>query len=335
MKPSFPLSSHPFFSIIILCWNSNDYIEHCLESLKNQTFQDFEVLLIDNNSPDPVLDSVINEFSRLNIRHYRLTANLGFAGGNNFGAGEAKGKYLVLLNSDAFPTSDWLENIKKAIEKYPQSFFASKLLMANDPTRLDGTGDTYHFSGLVWRTNHNHLDKVVKQEEGEVFSACGAAAIYPKAAYDEVGGFDDDYFAYVEDVDLGFRLQLAGYKCIYLPDAVVHHLGSGSTQRRSDLSVYYGQRNLIWTFVKNVPSPLIYFLLPFHVLANLFLLIISIFRKQGRIAFQAKVDALKKISDVVKKRKKVQGGRRISILRVIRLMNWNPISPILKILTSR
>ena len=332
MNPDLSPFPNPFFSIIILCWNSNNYIEQCLDSLKSQTFQDFEVLLIDNNSPDPVPDSVINDFSALNIRHFRLTANLGFAGGNNFGVSKAKGKYLVFLNSDAFPTCTWLENVKKAIDKYPQSFFASKLLKANDPNRLDGTGDTYHFSGLVWRTNYNRFENKIRKREGEVFSACGAAAIYSKAAYDEVGGFDEDYFAYVEDVDLGFRLQLAGYKCIYLPDAVVHHIGSGSTQRRSDLSVYYGQRNLIWTFVKNVPSPLIYFLLPFHVLANLFLLIISIFRKQGRISFQAKVDAIKKLPDFAKKRRKVQAGRRISIIRVIRLMNWNPISPILKVI---
>lgn len=330
MKLSFPPIPPPFFSIIILCWNSNNYIHKCLESLKNQTFQDFEVLLVDNNSPDPVPGSLINDYSTLNIRHYRLNTNLGFAGGNNFGASKAKGGYLVLLNSDAFPTSNWLENIKKAIDLYPQSFFASKLLMANYPSRLDGTGDTYHFSGMVWRTNHNRLEKNVRQQEGEVFSACGAAAIYPKAAFDEVGGFDEDYFAYVEDVDLGFRLQLVGYKCIYLPDAVVHHVGSGSTQRRSDLSVYYGQRNLIWTFMKNIPSPLIYFLLPFHILANIFLLIISIFRHQGKITLQAKVDAMKKIPKFIMKRKKIHDQRKISVCKLISLLNWNSLSPIKK-----
>ena len=324
----------PCFSIIILFWNSHKYIKKCLTSIQNQTFIDFEIILIDNGSIIGIDKELFLEFQNLNINYFLLEKNLGFAAANNFGASKARGDYLVLLNSDAFPKSDWLDNVKTSIEKYPNSFFASKLLMANDDSKLDGTGDVYHASGIVWRKNYEHKVRKVAENEVEVFSACAAAAVYPKYAFEEVGGFDEDYFAYVEDVDLGFRLRLAGYKCIFLPDAVVYHVGSGSTGKRSDFSVYYGQRNLVWTFIKDMPGVLFWILLPGHIVVNLLLIVLSIFRKQGRIVLQAKIDGLSHMIGIINKRRKIQKSRKVSIWEILKMIDWNPISPILKILSK-
>ncbi|HSM49631.1 MAG TPA: glycosyltransferase family 2 protein, partial [Draconibacterium sp.] len=279
-----------FFSIVILFWNNEKYIERCLQSLKNQTYKNFEIILINNGSDQPFPNEL--DLSSIKVIYLELPKNIGFAAGNNHGAKVAKGKYLITLNADAFPEPEWLEKIFSAIEKHPDCSFASKLVMANDPTKLDGTGDVYHFTGLVWRKNYNRLAENVTLIECEVFSACGAAAVYPKGAFDRVGGFDPDYFSYVEDVDLGFRLILAGYRCIFLPNAVVHHVGSGSTGKRSDFSAYYGQRNLIWTFFKNMPGLLFWVLLPIHIIMNALMIFFSFFRKQGKITIKAKIDAM-------------------------------------------
>jgi len=296
-----------------------------------QTFRDFEVIMLDNGSEKPFNKELLQEFANLRIKFFLLPENIGFAAGNNLGVEHARGKYIVTLNTDAFPEKDWLENIHKAIQKYHDCFFASKLVMANDPSKLDGVGDVYHFTGQVWRKYHNYSESSLQLREQEVFSPCGAAAIYPKEAFEKVGGFDSDYFAYVEDIDLGFRLRLAGYKCIFIPDAVVQHVGSASTGRRSDFSVYYGQRNLVWTFFKNMPGMLLWVLLPFHFLMNILVLLLSFFRNQGKITLKAKFDAFKELPQMIKKRRPIQRNRRISIVQLIKVMDWNPFSPIKKL----
>jgi len=323
---------HPFFSISILYWNSDQTIDACLDALNAQTDQDFEILLIDNGSTQPISRRLIEKYSRLPINLFTLEHNFGFAGGNNFASAKAKAEYLVLLNADAFPRPDWLENIRDEIRHHPGCFFSSKLIMANDPCRLDGTGDIYHVSGLVWRRSYNTKISSFPEKEQEVFSACGAAAVYPLNAFKQVNGFDEDYFSYVEDIDLSFRLRIRGYKCIYLPNAVVNHVGYGSTYRRSDLAVYYGQRNLVWTFFKNMPGIFVWILAPLHLLSNLLMITLGIFRRQGKITIKSKWDALRNLTLIFQKRKLVQSTRSVPIHRLLLAMDWNPISPMIKLI---
>lgn len=318
----------PFFSVIVLFWKGRQYIQQCLDALNKQTYADFEIILIDNASPEPLPDGLLENYPNLHIRFSRQDQNLGFAGGNNLGASLAEGKYLALLNSDAFPEPDWLENIRAAIERYPGYFFASKQIMANTPDRLDGEGDVYHISGLAWRRSYNRPVSESQSVEDEVFSPCAAAGVYPKEAFDLVGGFDTDYFAYVEDIDLGFRLRLAGYKCIYLPTAVVYHVGTGSTGLKSELSTYYGHRNLIWTFFKNMPAVLLVLLTPFHLALNLGLVIHSVVQRRGSVLFRAKVDGFRTLGPVLRKRKEIQKDRKVSIIELLSAMDTNPFSPL-------
>lgn len=315
----------PSYSILIVCWNSNQYLKKCLQSIRQQTLKDFEIILLDNASPQPVPTETIEEFNDLTIQFYKADENLGFAGGNNLAASKAVGKYLITLNADAFPENNWLEVIHQATLKYPNHSFASKLIMDSDRTKLDGAGDVYHFTGLVWRRYFGKPLSCINLKEEEVFSPCGAAAIYPRDFFYQVGGFDDDFFAYVEDIDLGFRLQLAGCPCIFLPEATVYHVGSGSTEYKSDFSVYYGNRNLIWAFFKNMPFPLLIFLLPFHFLANIGLVLNSIFLKQGRVTIKAKKDAVFQLKTQLQKRKFQQ--KSITLFQLKRSFNWSLSAP--------
>lgn len=317
------------FSIIILSWNNLEYLENCLQALAKQTYRFFEVILVDNGSIKPVSDDIFAKFPGLSIKFYKLDQNVGFAAGNNYAAKVAEGEYLVTLNADAFPHENWLERMVAAINKYPRCSLASKLIMANDRERLDGEGDVYHLSGLVWRRSYNSPVMESNVMEGEIFSACAAAAVYPRKAFEEVGGFDTDYFAYLEDVDLGFRLRLIGYGCMYIPDAVVYHVGSGSTGRRSNLSVYYGHRNLIWTFYKDMPGIFVFLLAPLNMIANSFLLLLALFRRQGKVAIQSQLDAISGLPQIFKKRKLVQSRRKISPHQIFQWIDINPISPIL------
>ncbi len=322
----------PYFSIIILCWNSNRTIQACLEALNDQGFKDFEILLVDNGSEEPVSRNLVGNYPYLNIQFYGLEKNIGFAGGNNYAAWRARGEYMVLLNADAFPDPKWLENIRKGIEKYPHSFYASRLIMADHPERLDGAGDVYHISGMAWRKAFNTLVSPQKDREEEVFGACAAAAAYPSEGYRQVNGFDEDYFSYIEDVDLSFRLRLLGYRCIYLPAASVSHVGSGSTARRSNVAVYYGQRNLVWTYFKDMPGASVWLLAPLHLVANLLQVALAIFRKEGRITLKAKVDAFRGLPSILKKRKQVQNSRSVHIYPLMLMMDWNPFSPLIKLI---
>jgi GT2 family glycosyltransferase len=201
----------PLISVILVSWNSTEHLPHCLDSLALQTFRDFEVILVDNGSLDRGIDTLGQNYPTLNLRLERLARNLGFAAANNIGARLARGRWLALLNTDAFPEPDWLEQLVKATDTHPDfGFFASRQLQANAPELLDGAGDAYHMSGLGWRRFYNLRSECYALQAEEVFSPCGAAALYLRDDFLQAGGFDEDYFSYFEDVDLGFVFAWVG-----------------------------------------------------------------------------------------------------------------------------
>ena len=164
-----------------------------------------------------------------------------------------------------------------------------------------------------------------------MLSACAAAGVYPREAFTAAGGFDEDFFAYMEDVDLDFRLQLLGYPCWYLPKAVVRHAGSGSTSPRSELVVFYGHRNLVWTFVKDMPGWLFWAMLLPHLLVNLLYLIVALFLPMRKAMYRAKWEALKGLPTAWKKRQAVQRKRKVSVRTIAGLLEWNPFAPLIKL----
>lgn len=287
-----------------------------------------EIILVDNASADASLDIVRRYPS---VRVLELSENIGFARGNNMAieAAAAESVWIALLNPDAFPEPYWLEALLSAARENPDfDVFGSKLVNAADPSVLDGAGDAYHMSGMVWRTGHGVSVSAFSEQSREVFSSCAAAALYRRSALLAVGGFDEDYFCYIEDVDIGFRLRLIGYRCLFVPASVAGHVGSGTTGGKySEFAMYHVNRNLVWNFVKNMPGVLFWLLLPMHVAMNLVTIVIFTLHGQGRVIWRAKWDAIKGLPMVWRKRRAVQSTRIASVREIWRLMDTR-ISPI-------
>jgi GT2 family glycosyltransferase len=313
--------SQPIVSIILVAWNSAIYMPRCLSGLVAQTYSDFEVIIIDNGSSDEALSGLEEKYPILNLRVERLQKNLGFAVANNIGARLANGKWLALLNADAFPAPDWLEQLVQAADDNPGfTFFTSRQIQANTPELLDGTGDAYHVSGFAWRQHYNHPASKYGFQSAEVFSACAAAALYSRDDFIKIGGFDEDYFSYFEDVDLGFRLRLTGGRCLYVPEAVVHHIGSASTGKASDFTYYHGHRNLVWTFFKDMPDTLFLVYLPLHMLMNIYFSVSLLLRENRNILLKSQVDAYRFLPATLRKRRRIQQSRTVSTGEIYRVM---------------
>ncbi|GMV34091.1 glycosyltransferase family 2 protein [Chloroflexi bacterium CFX5] len=318
----------PLASIIIIAWNNKEHLAVCLGRLLRQIKSDIEIILVDNGSTDGLDLDHIPSSPDVSLRIERLSSNLGFAVANNIGARLARGEWLVLLNADAYPEPDWLENLLRAAEQNPEyNFFSSRQIQYHNPHLLDGAGDEYHVSGLAWRRFYNYTADQYGLAPQEVFGACAAAAMYRREDFLKAGGFDEDYFSYFEDVDLSFRLRLAGGRCLYVPDAVVRHVGSASAGKLSDFVIYHGHRNLVWTFIKNMPGPLVWIYLPLHLLMNLFFMISFTFRGKGSAILRAKRDALLKIADVLRKRKSTQSLRTTSARSLHQWMKTGLLDP--------
>lgn len=313
-------------AVIIVNFNSGVLLARCLGQLRAQTQSPERVIVVDNASEDASADSVETDYPGAEL--IRLQQNVGFSAANNLAVRQAgEVEWGALLNPDAFPEPDWLEQLLCATRNDPDcASFGSRMIDARDPTRLDGTGDIYHTSGLVWRRHHGRLIAAIPCEKQEIFSACAAAAFYRRDAFSAAGGFDEDYFCYCEDVDLGFRLQLLGYRCRYVPDAVVRHIGSALTGRHSAFSLYHGHRNLVWTWFKNMPGPLLWLYLPQHLLLTVFEIFYFACRGQGEVLLRAKWEALQGLSHCWRKRQKIQKQRLVSCWQLRRKMDRGLLS---------
>ena len=192
--------------------------------------------------------------------------NLGFAVANNRAAALSKAPLIVTLNPDAFPEPDWLERLIGAANLYGAESIASLQLADEDPDILDGAGDCMSIAGIGWRGGYSHARSAAPKQPVEVFAACAAAALYRRDSFEALGGFEERFFCYYEDVDLGFRLRLSGGRCVLEPRAVVRHVGSASSDQVSGFAEYHGARNRLWTFLRDMPTVLMPIALPAHVL---------------------------------------------------------------------
>lgn len=309
-------------TVVIVNWNGERFLEHCLAVLTAQTVKPHEIILVDNASNDGSV-AIARRFP--SVRLMALDENTGFARGNNLAlkAASQDSEWIVLLNPDAFVEPDWLKELLAAAERNPAfDVFGSRLVNANAPLLLDGAGDVYHISGRVWRMGRGMPLADDKDCEREVFSPCAAAAMYRRSVLLEAGGFDEDYFCYVEDVDLGFRLRLVGHRCLYVPQSVAHHVGSGTTGgQHSDFSLYHGHRNLVWTFVKDMPGVLFWLLLPLHLLLNLFSIVWFALRGHGAVIWRAKRDAVVGLPKMWRKRREIQRKRVVSVGKIWRMLD--------------
>jgi GT2 family glycosyltransferase len=300
-------------TVIIVNWNGGELLAECLRRLKAQTIQPARVLVVDNASSDGSMTGAGKLTDNATV--LRMNANLGFAAGNNRALAECDTEYVALLNPDAFPDPDWLERLLAAARLNADvAAFGSRQLCYDNPQYLDGIGDNYHITGLAWRERYGIRQQGRDLVPREIFSPCAAAALYRRQAVVDAGGFDEDFFCYMEDVDLGFRLRLAGHKAMYVPYAVVHHVGSASTGGQwSNFTVYHGFRNPVWVFIKNMPGILFWLLLPLHIALNMASILLFSMRGQRRVILKAKKDAVLGISNMWRKRRDIQKNRVASI----------------------
>lgn len=313
--------------VIIVNWNSFDLLKRCMESLDLQTATITRIVIADNHSQArPAIPPVSARFP---TEYLWLDHNTGFAQANNIAITKlADCEWVALVNPDAFPTPHWLEKLLAAAERHPDAgSFAGPTFMDGHPELLDGAGDAYHLTGLPWRTGHGQPREKMPCVEREIFSTCAAAALYRLSALQDVGTFDEDFFCYCEDVDLGFRLRLGGYPALFVPDAEAYHVGSATTGgKHSNTSIYYGHRNMVWVFVKNMPSPLFELLLVPHLLATLIVWLRFTLSGQGKIILRAKKDALKGIPSMWKKRRRIQAARKIPAKEIWKIIVKSPTS---------
>lgn len=313
--------STPRISVIIVNYNSGDRLKRCLQALAHQAYADFEIIVIDNASSDDSIASA--KASGVDFRLVDAGANLGFAAGNNQATEHAQGEWLAFLNPDAYAAPDWLAALAAASERYPWAdAFGSTQIDAEKPDRIDGAGDVYHAFGAFYRGHYGWPVETLPGE-GECFAPCAAAALYRRSVFQSLGGFEESFFCYGEDIDLGFRMRLDGGRAVQVAAARVLHEGSGVTGKRSDFTIYHGHRNRIWAYYRCTPLPLLIATVPFHMVLNLYLLARFSLEGQARPYLRALKDAALGLPAQGPARRRIQRGRKARLGVIARAMTWS------------
>jgi GT2 family glycosyltransferase len=289
----------PRVTVVIPNWNGKRFLKLCLGTLRDQSFTDFETLLVDNGSTDDSRSFVEEHFPEVQV--IPLGENRGIAAAFNAGIKASKTKYVVLLNNDTEQDQD--------------------------RRVLDGAGDAMRLSGLPYRLGHGERDRGRFDTPRYVFGACAAAALYRKDMLDDVGLFDEDFVSYCEDGDLSFRAQLAGYRCYYVPGAVVYHMGSASTGgKRSPTATRLGTRNSFSLLVKNLPLSVVPHVLPFFVLGQLARLFTAAATGSLRAHLEGLAGAWRHLPLMFGKRAGIQKWKRTSDAEVRRLLRESSLA---------
>ena len=288
------------YSIIIPNFNGIRYLSPCLDSILFQSFTDFEIIIVDNASIDDSVKLISEEYPNVNL--ILNLVNRRFAGGCNDGVSVASGEYLLFLNTDTVLPSSFLMFLDEAVQKYPgYGMYAPKMMYPDG--RINSTGICLSLSGAAWDRGMGEQDSGQYDRSEEVFGPCGGAALYLRSVFLAIGGFDDDFFLFMEDVDLAFRAHLAGWRCRYVPEVVVYHHHGGSAGVGSDITVYYGNRNILWYPVKDFPWWLLVLALPWIIGRTIGVIGYYARKGKGRVVIKAKWDGFKGIPGIIRKRR--------------------------------
>lgn len=310
--------------IIIVNFNAGAYLDRCLKAVQAQTRGDFEVVVVDNNSHDGSLAVVPHDDARFRV--IPLADNVGFAAANNRGAEGATTPWIVTLNPDAFPAPDWLETLIADAESHPGAAMVGSTLLLDDEsdgvTRYDGTGDNVSPFGLPWRGGFRKPARP-EHPSGEVFGPCAAAALYDRVMFEAVGGFDECFFCYCEDVDLAFRIRLLGGRCYQSGRSVVRHISSGVTGRHSEFSLFYGYRNAWWMALKCMPAVLLPLVVLGQTLGCLLLEVRGLMLRRRLPGLRALYHGLVDCGPCWTARRSLQRQRRVSTLTILRALTWS------------
>jgi hypothetical protein len=316
----------PRVTVVIPNWNGERFLGPCLTSLRRQTFTDFDIVVVDNGSTDGSRGLLEERFPE--VRVVPLAENQGIAAAFNAGIEASGTEYVILLNNDTEQDPGWLEALVRAAEDRPRAgLLASKLIDFHDRRFLDGAGDAMRLSGLPYRLGHGERDTGRFDAPGYVFGACAAAALYRRGMLEEVGPFDEDFVSYCEDGDLSFRAQLAGYRCFYVPSAVVYHMGSASTGgKRSPTATRLGTRNSFSLLVKNLPLSAVPYVAPFFLAGQLVRLLTAAATGSLRAHLDGLAGAWRHLPLMLEKRKEIQKGKRAPDAEVRRLLRESSLA---------
>ena len=265
-------------TVVIPNYNGKHFMEDCMTALSAQTSRDFTVLVVDNGSGDGSVPWIRENYPE--VRLIALPENTGFSGEVNLGIRESDTPYVLLLNNDTKVEPAFVEELIRAMEADERIFsVSSKMVQMAAPDYMDDAGDLYNLIGWAFQRGVSHpVSEYTKP--ADVFSACAGAALYRRKVFDEIGFFDEMHFAYLEDLDVGYRARIAGYRNVFCPYAVVQHVGSGTSgSRYNDFKVKLAARNSVYLIYKNMP--LLQRILNFLPLLLGWLLKYGFFRKKG------------------------------------------------------
>ncbi len=317
-------------SIVIPNFNGRHLLADCLESIRCQTYPHREVIVVDNGSTDGSVDWLRREFP--DVRVIALPTNRGFAGGCNVGIRAARGEFIVTLNNDVYLEPTWLEEmVRVATGRADVGMVAARMLFSHNPCLVDSAGISVDRAGLAWHLNGGSSNDLI-EDEREVFGPCGGAALYRRALFDDVGTFDEDFFCYLEDVDLAWRAQAAGWRCLYAPRARAFHHHSSTAVEDSPFKRFHLGRNKVWLIAKNYPSPAVWLYLPMILLYDVVgLLGMLLFTRGGGRSFEARLASLAGrlaglvgIGSSLAKRKDAHARQRVPGWRVLSQMGAIP-----------
>jgi len=300
----------PRVAIIIVTWNGQEHLRRCLDALANQTFRDFVVVVVDNASSDGTAAMVRDAYPDVIL--LENGRNLGFAAANNVGIRATASPFVVTLNNDTRPDPDWLGALVRMAEATPElGSVASKMVSARDPDAIDSCGIALDPAGIAWDLYGGQLARLIDRPR-EVFGPCAGAALYRRAMLDDVGLFDEDFFAYLEDVDLAWRARLRGWHCRLQPEAVVRHEHAATLGDASPVKRFLLARNKVWTVAKDLPDEGLAWRLPLTAVYDLGAIAFAVARQHDFASLRGRLAGLAGLPAALRKRRGIQKRRTVT-----------------------
>ncbi|ACV64811.1 glycosyl transferase family 2 [Desulfofarcimen acetoxidans DSM 771] len=295
---------NPNVSLIIVTYNAEKFIADCLLSVNKQNYTCFETIVVDNASNDNTVNLIKTGFSW--ARLVESQQNLGFTGGVHLGYSIAKGKYIALLNPDTRADKEWLGNLLTVMERDDECGICASLMLKWGTQLIDTAGDGCTRAGKGFKIGNDQPAKFY-QETREVFAACGGAVLYRRKMIEEIGFFDNSFFLLHEDTDLCFRARLAGWKCMYVHNAMVEHKVSSSIGYKTPLAVYHSVKNSDMVWLKNMPGHFLFLTIPEKVISDLASLIyLGIIHHRLKDYLKAKWYIVRNLKNIITARSEMQ-----------------------------
>ncbi len=304
--------------IVIVNWNGLRYLQPCLDALQAQTFRDYQVWIVDNGSIDGSPDFIRTHYPAVSL--LCLSHNKGFAHANNQAIQRGDSEFVATLNNDTTADPMWLQTLVNALDAQPSAgVAASKMLFANRPTIINTAGINIDRMGIAWDRAGGSVDDIQDVTPLPVFGASAGAALYRRAMLNDIGVFDDDFFAYLEDVDLAWRAQWAGWQAVYVPASRVMHHHSATSGEGSPFKNRLLGRNKVWLIAKNYPLPYLWLYLPLIVFYDAASVFYAVIARRECSPWLGRLDGLRRLPYVLRHRR--ARIRRIGNSAMMRLLS--------------